>query len=169
LSPILTAGILALYYFFEGAFSLVLLPYSLILLTLINLSFIDCKYFEISGHSYWFLLLPTIAIVILSYETMILNLASFLILFGVFWIIDKIVGIEKIGGADVKILLILALTVSFFETFSLLAFSFLLDTVIFMFKFTIDKIINKEEKIRIPMIVSITLTWIVICLMNVVA
>ena len=128
---------------------------------------IDCKYYEISGNSYWFLLLPSIAIMAISYKTMYLNLFSFLLLFILFWIIDKLIGVEKIGGADVKILLILALTITFFDTFTLLAVSFLIDTLIYMIKLTIEKIKGNNDKIKIPMIVAITIAWVIICLFNV--
>ena len=167
LSPILTGVILGLYYYFSRSFNVSLLPYSLILVVLINLSFIDCKYYEISGNSYWFLLLPSIAIMAISYKTMYLNLFSFLLLFILFWIIDKLIGVEKIGGADVKILLILALTITFFDTFTLLAVSFLIDTLIYMIKLTIENIKGNNDKIKIPMIVAITIAWVIICLFNV--
>ena len=98
---------------------------------------------------------------------MYLNLFSFLLLFILFWIIHKLIGVEKIGGADVKILLILALTITFFDTFTLLAVSFLIDTLIYMIKLTIEKIKGNNDKIKIPMIVAITIAWVIICLLNV--
>ena len=89
-----------------------------------------------------------------------------MIIFAIFWIIDKIVGVEKIGGADVKILMILAITISYFDCVTLMGLSFVIDVVLFMIKFPIDKICGKTERTKIPMIVSITIAWIISCLMN---
>lgn len=166
ISVALTFVILGGYYYFHNGIGIELLPYALNLVILINLSIIDCEYFEISGKSYWYLFFPTIAILILNYPIMLEHLISFIIIFSIFWIIDKIVGVEKIGGADVKILMILALTVSFFDSITLLGLSFVFDVFFFMVKFPIDKIRGKTERTKIPMIVSITLAWIIASLMN---
>ena len=167
-SVLLTFVILGGYYYFNGGIGIKLLPYALNLLILINLSIIDCKYFEISGKSYWYLFFPTIAILILNYPIMLEHLISFLIIFLIFWVIDKIVGVEKIGGADVKILMILALSITFFDSITLLGLSFVFDVAFFMIKFPIDKMCGKKERTKIPMIISITIAWIIACLMNVV-
>lgn len=165
ISVILTISIVGFSWYLKGAISSSLIPYSLILLILTNLSFIDCKYYEVSGHSYWFLLLPALTIPILNYDIFLEYIICAILYFVFFFIVDKIVGIEKIGGADVKILLILALTISFWDSFSLLAISFLLDTILFILKFPIDKIFGKKEKTKIPMIVAITIAWILVCFM----
>lgn len=168
LSPILCGIIIGLYYYFYEYVPLTLIPFSLILVILINLSFIDCKYYEISGHSYWFLLIPALITVPLAGPTFYENLLGFVMSFAFFWVIDKIIGIEKIGGADVKILMILAFTISVFDFFSLLGISFLLDMVLFMIKLPIDKIRGSTEKTRIPMIVAITTAWVLLCFFHVV-
>ena len=165
-SVLLSGCVLGAYYYFHQAIGIELLPYALNLVILINLSVIDCKYYEISGKSYWFLLFPSIAIVILNYPIFLEHLISFLIIFLIFWVIDKIVGVEKIGGADVKILMILAMTISYFDCITLMGLSFIIDVVFFMIKFPIDKIMGKTERTKIPMIVSITIAWIIACLMN---
>lgn len=166
LSVIITGVVLGGYYYFNQNIGLELIPYSLILLILINLSIIDCKYYEIDGKSYWYLLLPTIAVLILSYEKMALHLFSFILIYGIFWLIDKAVGIERIGGADVKILLILSLTITFYDAVLLLSLSFVVDVILFGIKFVINKIRGINDKTKIPMIVSITIAWIITCLMN---
>ena len=168
ISVLLTFLVCVAYYYFSGVFGLKVLPYALNLLILINMSIVDCEYFEVDGKSYWFLFLPTLAIPILNHYIFAEYLFSFLLMFAVFWIIDKIIGVEKIGGADVKILLILALSVSFYDCISLLGVSFIVDVLFFIIKAPIDKLRKKTEKTKIPMIVSITITWILICFMNIV-
>ena len=162
LSPFLYGIILGIYYYFYNSVPLTLVPFSFILLTLINLSFIDCKYYEISGQSYWFLIVPALATVLLAGPHFYENILGFVISFVFFWIIDKIIGIEKIGGADVKILMILSLTMSFFDFFALVGISFAIDLVLFIVKFPFDKIRGKVGRTRIPMIVAITLSWLLI-------
>lgn len=167
-SIILTGVGLGAYYYFSQTIGLELIPYALILLILVNLSIVDCKYFEVDGKSYWYLLLPTIAVLILTYEELALHLFSFILIYGIFWLIDKAVGVEKIGGADVKILLILSLTITFYDGVLLLSLSFIIDVILFGLKFVINKIRGINDKTKIPMIVSITISWVITCLMNVV-
>ena len=91
---------------------------------------------------------------------------SFVLMFCTFWIIDKLVGIEKIGGADIKILFILALTITMWDSLMLVILSFFVDVLIFLFAYPIHKIFKKEGAVKIPMIVAISLSWILLCFMQ---
>ena len=66
LSPIITAGFCAIWYYYHKNIDFSILPYLLIILTLSNLSFVDCKHYEVSGRSYWFLLIPACAILFMQ-------------------------------------------------------------------------------------------------------
>ena len=165
LSPIITMGFLGIWYFYHQMIDISLIPYLLIILTLSNLSFVDCKYYEVSGKSYWFLLVPACVILFMTGNQMYLNLLSFVLMFATFWIIDKLVGIEKIGGADIKILFILALTITMWDSLMLVILSFFVDVIIFVFSYPIHKILKKEGAVKIPMIVAISIAWIILCFM----
>lgn len=166
LSPIITAGFCAIWYYYHKNIDFSILPYLLIILTLSNLSFVDCKHYEVSGRSYWFLLIPACAILFMQGNQLYLNLLSFVLMFCTFWIIDKLVGIEKIGGADIKILFILALTITMWDSLMLVILSFFVDVLIFVFAYPIHKIFKKEGAVKIPMIVAISLSWILLCFMQ---
>lgn len=138
------------------------IPYFLIFLVMTNLSIIDCKYYEISGKSYGFIIVPALSMIIFQKSLFWQPLLGFIIIFILFFLIDKIVGIEKIGGADVKLLLLLCLTIPYYDVFMLLFITFFIDTIIFIVKFIWYKLSNKKERIQIPMIIAINLAWIIV-------
>lgn len=135
---------------------LINLPLYLIIQTLINLSMIDLKYLEISGKSYIFLLLPAISSIFL-FRNGLSAIISFIIILVIFIIFDKIFGIEGFGGADVKILLILSFCFKLEDVFTFIYLCLLLTIVVYF----ILAIKNRRfKKIKVPMIVSITIIFI---------
>lgn len=136
--------------------SLINLPLYLIIQTLINLSMIDLKYLEISGKSYIFLLLPAISSIFL-FRNGLSAIISFIIILVIFIIFDKIFGIEGFGGADVKIILILSFCFKLEDVFTFVYLCLLLTIVVYF----ILAIKNRRfKKIKVPMIVPITIIFI---------
>lgn len=137
------------------------IPYFLIVLIMTNLSFTDYKYYEISGKSYWFIILPLLFLVLSNIPILLQFVISFFIVFLLFLIVDKVIGIEKIGGADIKLLLLLSITIPYHDAFLFLMFSFLFDCIIFVIKYIYYKLISKNERVQIPMIIAINIAWII--------
>lgn len=133
----------------------------LISMILTNLSIIDYKYYEISGKSYYFLI-PIIIIFIFTngmfnwWTCLISGVCMFLL----FFIIDKIVGIEKIGGADVKLMLLISLMFSYYEILILVLLIFTVDVFLWIILAIINKIKNGPKGIKIPMIVAISIATV---------
>jgi hypothetical protein len=139
-----------------GKGNLFFTPIYLNLTILLTLSIIDLKYLEISGKSYIFLIIPSIASVFtlnLGY-TPIISLFIILLLFVLF---DKLVGIEGFGGADIKTILILSLCFTLGDIFQFIYLSFAV-TIIFYLILAIKQ--RKFKNIKIPMICTITLTYL---------
>ena len=117
---------------------------------------IDLKYLEISGKSYIFLLLPAISSIFL-FRNGLSAIISFIIILVIFIIFDKIFGIEGFGGADVKILLILSFCFKLEDVFTFVYLCLLLTIVVYF----ILAIKNRRfKKIKVPMIVPITIIFI---------
>lgn len=131
---------------------------SVIIMILTNLSIIDCKYYEISGDSYWFLIPPVILYAISNgmYPAWACLISGLLTL-GIMMLTDKIIGIEKIGGADVKLMLITALMFSYYEILIYMLFIFASDIIIFIISFMVNKIKTGKNTTRVPMIVAINM------------
>lgn len=122
------------------------------------LSFVDIKYLEIDGKSYSFILIPSIVQFLFFSKSYLLGILSVLLVYFTFWIFDKMVGIEQLGGADVKIILILSLYFSASDIFSFIMYSFGISLLIFL----ILALKNKTFKdIKVPMIVAINISFFI--------
>ena len=82
-------------------YSFIFIPVYLNFTILMTLSFVDLKYLEISGRSYIFLILPSIAS-IFTFGLGVSSVISVILVFILFFLFDKIAGIEGIGGGDVN-------------------------------------------------------------------
>lgn len=163
------SGIITIGYIFYSLFLFSPSPESisifLVFMILTNLAITDYKYYEISGKSYYFLY-PPIAVYIFSntmykwYECLI----SCAIIFVLLFIIDKIVGVEKIGGADIKLMLLTSLLFSYSEIMILTIVMFSLDFVLYGIMSIINMISGKKT-VAIPMIIAIWLSVVVLFFM----
>lgn len=133
----------------------------LILEILIILAFTDLKYLEIDGNSYWILIILSIVYFInnlylgINIEYVIL---SPIFMYVIFWIFDKVIGIENLGGADVKIILILSFYYPATMIFSFMVYMFLVSLILFLFMAIKQRSI---KNIQIPMIVSICISFFI--------
>ena len=97
---------------YTNYFTLEFFVFCIVQEVLLILAFTDILYFEIDKKSYWLLLVLSFIMFInnaLHPEVHLLDVAICpLIMYLIFWIFDKIFGIEKLGGADVKLMLILS-------------------------------------------------------------
>lgn len=137
----------------------------LVIITLIltNLSFTDFKYYEISGKSYWFLIIPVGIYMFVNniypfWKCIISGIVMFIILF----IIDKLVGIERIGGADVKLLMITSFMFSIYEILIFFMLVFAIDIILFLILKAINLIRTNNEQVKIPMIVAISISVVML-------
>ena len=121
-------------------YSFIFIPVYLNFTILMTLSFVDLKYLEISGRSYIFLILPSIA----SIFTFGLGVSSVISVILVFirFLFDKIAGIEGIM-ADVKIMLILSFCFSIYDVFQFIFITFIITILIYI----IMAIIQRRVKI----------------------
>lgn len=140
----------------EVSFSSII--FIVLLESLLLLSFTDVKHFEISNKLYLFLIIPSI--LRFAFSTSYLeSIASVLIVYITFWIFDKFIGIEKLGGADVKIILILSF---YFLANDVLVFILLIFGFSTLF-FIIEGVIKKTfMDLSIPMIVPITISFYIL-------
>jgi Flp pilus assembly protein protease CpaA len=130
---------------------------------LIDLSVTDFKYYEIDPKAYYFILVPVLIIAGCNYLRIWENLISFGLVFIVFELIDKLFGIEKLGGADVKLLLILSIGIPYYNVFMFLFFSFVINYILYLVRFIINKLQKEPVKnVSVPMIIAITLGWTII-------
>lgn len=123
-------------------------------------SFIDIKFFELSNKHYILLIIYSILSFVLSFfsDTYILHLLSVFAVYVTFFIFDKFVGIEKLGGADVKVMLILSL---YFEATDVLFFT-LITFVVSMLIFILERIVRKTFcDLQVPMIISIAVAFFI--------
>lgn len=143
-----------------------------ILLGLVYIAFVDTIHFEIDRCSYFLIAIPTL----FSLATHIpgnLDLvaqktlsAAFVFVF--LMLASLVVGIKHIGGADIKVLLILSFTVLFDFVFVYLFLCFIICGAIGLAHVIYRAIKNryipakKRPKIRIPMLVAITFAWVFI-------
>lgn len=143
---------------YTGFYNFEFFLFCAILEILIILAFTDIKHFEIDKNSYWLLMLFC-AIKPIFFTVNLLDFAlSPLIVYGCFWIFDKIWGIEKLGGADVKILLILSFYYPAKDIFSFVIWAFLICTIIFLFLMIIKR---KIKNIKVPMIVGFAVSFFI--------
>lgn len=125
---------------------------------LIILAFTDIKHFQIDKNSYWLIILFS-ALQAIFFTTSPLDFAlSPLITYGCFWVFDKLWGIEKLGGADVKIMLILSFYYPATDIFSFVIWSFLICTVLFFVYMIIKKTI---KNVQVPMIVGFAISFFI--------
>lgn len=135
----------------------------LISTTMMNLSIADIKYYEISGKSYYFFIVPILILFAFNLQDVMQYLISLLIITSVFFLTDKIIGLG-IGGADIKLMMILSLTISLFDVLTFMLLSFVFVIVIFLIKYLFKVIQTKKIKIKdlkIPMILAIYCSWMI--------
>lgn len=143
---------------YTGYYNLEFFLFCAILEILLILGFTDITHFEIDKNSYWPLILFC-TLKPLLFTTSLFDFAlSPIIVYCCFWIFDKIWGIEKLGGADVKILLILSFYYPATDIFSFVIWAFLICTIMFF----VYMIIKKSTKnIQVPMIVGFALSFFI--------
>ena len=143
---------------FTRFFTLEFFLFTLILEILLILAFTDVVFFEVDKRSYWLiLLLSFVKVFALTTPDLIFDVAlSPIVVYGAFWVFDKIFGIEKLGGADVKLILILSFYFNAMDVFSFIIWIFIISTIIFIF-FMIKQ--RGFRNIQVPMIVSIAISF----------
>lgn len=126
---------------------------------------IDCKYFEISGKSYYFLIIPILGYMFVNpLFSPISLIVSFIMILILMMLSDKLIGIEKIGGADVKLLLTMSLLFSYYEIVTIVFIIFLTNLLLLIFARGIFYLLRKKlgfKTVKIPMIVSIFLSVVI--------
>lgn len=124
------------------------------------LSFTDILHFEIDKKSYWLLLVLCFTkILFTTPEEVIMDAAlSPIIMYFVFWLFDKLFGIENLGGADVKIMLILSFYYPATDIFSFVIWTFGICLILFII-YSIKK--RSLRKVQVPMIVGIALSFFI--------
>ena len=75
-----------------------------------------------------------------------------------FWVFDIFLGIEKLGGADVKIMLILSFYYPSTDIFSFVIWTFLVCTILFIFYMIRKKTI---KNVKVPMIVGFAVSFFI--------
>lgn len=132
------------------------LIFCLTLEVLMILGFKDIMYYEVERDSYWILFLLAF-IKILFFTTHIFEAClSPIVIYICFWVFDKIIGIEKLGGADVKIILIMSFYYCALDVFSFILYTFLVCTLLF-----IGYMIKQRtfKQVKVPMIVGIATSF----------
>ena len=158
-------------------YSPLFLPLLLVIQTLLILSFIDIFYLEVDPKSYIYLIIPTIVMIFIT-NRFLPALFSFLFVFFVLFIMEKLnetvynfnlrrnkdgFDLERvedyggIGGADIKIMLILCTWFNLMDAFSFLFVCITFTTVLYAFLALWKRKLND---IKIPMIVSISIAFI---------
>jgi len=137
-------------------YSFIFIPVYLNFTILMTLSFVDLKYLEISGRSYIFLILPSIAS-IFTFGLGVSSVISVILVFILFFLFDKIAGIEGIGGGDVKIMLILSFCFSIYDVFQFIFITFIITILIYIIMAIIQR---RVKNIKIPMVCAIALSYI---------
>lgn len=139
--------------FFLQEFSLHSLLFLILFEIMIILSFVDIVHFEINSKMYWVLFIPCL----IQFISSISLVESFLSVFAVyvtFWIFDKFVGIEKLGGADVKIMLILSFYFLASEVLLFVLLVFAISAVIFI----LERIVKKTScDLQVPMVAAMSI------------
>lgn len=129
------------------------------------MAIIDCKYFEISGKSYYFLIIPILGYMFANpLFSPISLIVSFIMILILMMLSDKLIGIEKIGGADVKLLLTMSLLFSYYEIVTIVFIIFLTNLLLLIFARGIFYLLRKKlgfKTVKIPMIVSIFLSVVI--------
>lgn len=129
------------------------------------MAIIDCKYFEISGKSYYFLIIPILGYMFTNpIFSPISLIVSFIMILILMMLSDKLIGIEKIGGADVKLLLTMSLLFSYYEIVTIVFIIFLTNLLLLIFARGIFYLLRKKlgfKTVKIPMIVSIFLSVVI--------
>lgn len=152
LSVSIMASLLYIYYNYINIY----IVCSFLTLTgMVNLSLTDIKYLEVDHLSYYFIAAPCLLMAVFSDEPLWEFALSLAFTFVVFFIIDKIFGIEGMGGADVKLLLSLSISVPYYDTFFFLFAAFLINLLLW-----IAVKLTHKNKCKIPMIVAITMGWL---------
>ena len=147
---------------YTNYFTLEFFVFCIIQEVLLILAFTDILYFEIDKKSYWLLLVLSFIMFInnaLYPEVHLLDVAICpLIMYLIFWIFDKIFGIEKLGGADVKLMLILSFYYPATDIFSFVIVTFGISTILFIIYAIKQKGI---KNVQVPMIVGIALSFFI--------
>lgn len=135
--------------------------HSLLFLSVLELllitSFMDIVHYEVSSRIYYLLFLFSFLQFIFS-TSRVESILSVFAVFVTFWIFDKFVGIEKLGGADVKIMLILSFYFIASDVLLFVFFVFLFSAFIFI----IERIVRKTYcDLQVPMIVPMCLAFFI--------
>lgn len=91
-------------------------------------------------------------------------IVSFIMILILMMLSDKLIGIEKIGGADVKLLLTMSLLFSYYEIVTIVFIIFLTNLLLLIFARGIFYLLRKKlgfKTVKIPMIVSIFLSVVI--------
>ncbi len=134
--------------------------FSTMFLLLMYFSFIDIKYYELANLHYLLIGLFSLAGFIFSIfsGTFMLHILSFIAVFGTFLAFDKFIGIEKLGGADVKVMMVMAVYFEITDVLYFVLMTFLISTVIFV----LERIVRKTFcDLQVPMIVSICISFFI--------
>ena len=132
--------------------------FTLLFEVLLIYAFIDIKFFELSNWHYLIVIFYALFGFVLSFlsHEYLLHLVSFFIMYATFFVFDKFVGIEKLGGADVKVMLSIALFFSAVDVLYFILMVFLISGIIFI----IERIVRKSFcDLQVPMIVSIAIAF----------
>lgn len=147
--------------------------YHFLITYLIILTFTDIQHYEISSKSYYFILIPVLVKILIgrSIKVPIINIImSFVVLF----LLEKInYYISKstnpkiteyetgLGGADIKLLLILSLILPKYSIFSFLIFTMFFGLMFYVLRSMIKR--DFEDK-KIPLIFGITCSFVLMLL-----
>lgn len=160
---ILTVIIHFIWTFFYGFYSLHQTFLFINFLLFFNLALIDCKHFEISGKTYKFFIIPVIGYILTNPIFDVVSMIfSFIIILFLLILCDKLVGIERIGGADVKLILIMSLLFSYYEIMTVIFVIFFINLLLWLVTKIIYIIRKNEAAIKIPMLVSVFLSFILL-------
>ena len=125
----------------------------MIIQTLLILAFVDIKHLEVDPKSYKYLLIPTLLNAFINNFPPITNFISTIVVFLIFFLADKTMPSDNIGGGDIKILLILSFNFALLDVFSFMYMTLFINILLYLFL----AIKNKRLKnVATPMIVSIT-------------
>ena len=143
--------------FFVKSFDINSIIFLSLLELLLIVSFMDIIHYEISSRVYILVAIPCLLQFIFS-SSKIESILSVFAIYVTFWAFDKFVGIEKLGGADVKLMLILSF---YFLASDVLLFVF----YVFLFSafiFILERIVKKTYcDLQVPMIAAMCIAFFI--------
>lgn len=125
-------------------------------LILMDLTISDFAFREVDAKSYFFLI-PLIFTSLFYTYSPLKNVISFLLTFVMLFLFDKFRLMENIGGADLKLMFILALCYPIDLTFIFLIFTCLITVLMGL----ASMLKNKKKDVCTPMIFAITISHII--------